>query len=169
MPVYNSLIAVLVLTSATVFGSANPKSHRGDLIHTNSPFVRVGGDNVVFGYKVTASCDKATLQAAAIDLKNRTTTGRWDDLWYAFSVQQGRCLMVGYYNLNAKTFGWAAILNKPNSWVLRSNSQGWKDIGNGTQKKYSYTVNGQKVDLDIFNPNNEGGFSGNDILISFGF
>jgi hypothetical protein len=170
MSFYNTFIAVvLVLSTSTVFGASNPKSYAGHLIHTHSPYVRVGGDKVVFGYKVTPSCDNDSLRAAAIELKTRTTTDRWDDLWYAFSVPQGRCLVMGYYNLSSAKFGWAAILNKPTSWAVRSNSQGWQDLGNGNQKKYSFKINGQNVDLDIFNPNNSGGFSGNDILISFGY
>ncbi len=168
MNTFKSLIAVAVLMSSTVF-AANPKYSRGDLIHTNQPFVRVGGDRVIFGFKVTERCDVESLKAAAIALKTRSSTDRFDDQWYAFSVPQGRCLMMGYYNLDSKKYGWAAILNKPNTWSVRNSKQNWKDIGNGVQQKYSYSVNGQNVDLDIFNPKNEGALTGNDILISFGY
>ena len=169
MSVYQSLVAIIAFASVTGFSADNPKSYKGNLIHTNSPYVRVGGDKVVFGFKVPDACDVETLKATAIALKNRTATDRWDDQWYAFNVPQGRCLVMGYYNLTSGKYGWAAILNKPKSWAVRNSKQDWQDLDNGSQKKFSYKVNGQQVDLDIFNPNNNGGFNGNDILISFGF
>lgn len=169
MSVLKTLVTIVALASVTGFAADNPKSYKGSLIHTNSPYARVGGDKVIFGYQVAPSCDVDTLKTTAINLKFRATTDRWDDQWYAFNVAQGRCLVMGYYNLSSSKYGWAAILNKPNSWAVRNSKQGWQDIGNGTQRKFSYHINGQQVDLDIFNPNNTGGFSGNDILISFGY
>ncbi len=163
------LAAMAIFTLGVAANAGTPRYHRGDLIHTNQPFVRVGGDKVVFGYRIADGCDVDSLKAAAISLKTRGSTDRWDDQWYAFNVARGRCLMIGWYNLNAKKFGWAAIQNQPKSWSVRSNNAGWSALGNDSQKKYSFSINGQSVDLDIFNPNNAGALNGNDILISFGF
>lgn len=154
--------------AATADAAATPKYYRGDLIHTTQSYVTVGGDPVIFGYKVTG-CDEESLKASAIALKTRATTDRWDDLWYAFSVPSGRCLMIGWYNLTSKKYAWAAVQNQPNTWKARSNKHGWGNLANGNQAKYSFSINGQNVDLDLFNPNNEGALTGNDILISFGY
>jgi hypothetical protein len=134
-------LVVAFLAVGAAEASGNPPYHRGNLIHTSHPFVRVGGDQVIFGFKV-AGCDVESLKVAAISLKNRATTDR---------------------------YGWAAVQNQPNTWSARSAKHGWENMPNGTQKKYSFTINGQKVDLDIFNPMNEGALTGNDILISFGY
>ncbi len=77
--------------------------------------------------------------------------------------------MMGYYNLDTDRIGWAAILNQPKSWSTRSAKHDWTVLGNDSQKKYSFKINGQAVHLDIFNPNNAGASTGNDVLISFGF
>jgi hypothetical protein len=165
-----ALLVTTFITLGSVANAANtPKYYRGDLIHTTQKFVRVGGDAVIFGYKIAPGCDEESLKNTAISLKNRTSTDRWDDQWYAFNVARGRCLMIGWYNLTGRTFGWAAIQNQPTSWSVRSNTRGWGNLGNGTQAKYSFKINGQAVDLDIFNPNNTGALDGNDILISFGY
>lgn len=169
----NFKLALLVGACLALGNGANaantPKYYRGDLIHTTQRYVHVGGDKVIFGYKLAAGCDAENLKQAAISLKNRSTTDRWDDQWYAFNVQRGRCLMIGWYDLTSRKFGWAAIQNQPNSWSVRSNSRGWENLSNGSQKKYSFTINGQGVDLDLFNPKNEGALDGNDVLISFGY
>jgi len=157
-----------VILSQVATAASTPKYYRGNLIHSTQPFVRVGGDAVVFGYKV-AGCDFDSLKNAAVSLRNRTKTDRWDDLWYAFTVPSGECLMLGWYDLTSRKFGWAAVQNQPNTWKSRSNSADWSNLSNGNQAKYSFTVNGQRIDLDIFNPKNEGALTGNDILISFGF
>lgn len=165
----------IILFIITVFsfgavsqGAPTPKYYKGSLIHTGDPYVRVGGDQVVFGYQV-AGCDTDSLANAAINLKTRATTDRWDDLWYAFRVPAGQCLMIGWYNLTSRRYGWAAVQNQPNTWKARSSKYDWGNLGNGLQAKYSFTINGQKVDLDVFNPNNEGALNGDDILISFGY
>lgn len=165
---------ILVLAS-TLFmlsnvGSAadNPRYRSGNRIHTNEPSVRVGGDNIIFGYEVTG-CDLDSLKQAAINLKLRSTTDRWDDKWYALEVPRGECLMIGWYDLNSRNFGWAAAQNQPNTWKARGSRTGWGNLANGNQAKYSFSVNSQKIDLDIFNPNNVGSLGGDDILISFGY
>lgn len=162
------LFATLITLATPARAADTPTYYSGHFIHTDQPFERVGGDEVIFGYKV-AGCDVDSLKAAAISLKSRSTTDRWDDLWYAFKVDPGMCLMIGWYDLTAHKYGWAAVQNQPNSWSARSNYKGWTNLPNGTQAKYSYRINGQKVDLDLFNPNNVGALTGNDILISFGY
>lgn len=89
------------------------------------------------------------MKAAAINFKNRSETDRWDDKWYAFSVTRNMCLMIGWYNLDTSKSGWAAAQNQPSSWSVRSNSKSWQTLGNDAQRKYSYTINGQTVDLDL--------------------
>lgn len=166
-----SSLAVLALSLlATPLFAGTPTYHRGSLIHTHSPFVRVGGDEVVFGYQVASGCDEGSLRNAALSLNNHATSDRWDDQWYAFSVPRSRCLVIGWYDRTASKYGWTAIQNMPNTWATRSNyRKTWETMGNGTQKKYSYTINGQRVDLDVFNPENEGALNGDDVLISFGY
>lgn len=163
------VITITILTLGTAANAAStPKYYRGNLIHSALPFTRVGGDRVIFGYQV-AGCDVDSLKAAAINLKLRTTTDRWDDLWYAFSVPSSYCLMIGWYDKDTSKYGWAAVQNQPNTWKVRSNSKIWVNLANGEQAKYSFNINGQQVDLDVFNPKNEGALTGNDILISFGY
>ncbi len=170
---FNKLIQLgtlaLTLGVAAANAGATPKYYRGDLIHSNQPFTRVGGDRIVFGYRIAKGCNVDALKEAAISLKHRNTTDRWDDLWYAFHVERGRCLMIGWYNLDDAKYGWAAIQNQPNAWTVRSNRKGWQTLPNGEQMKYSFSINSQGVDLDIFNPNNAGALTGDDILISFGY
>ena len=162
------LVGITMTLGFAVKGADNPAYRRGDRIHTNNASVRVGGDNVVFGYEVTG-CDETSLKDAARSLKTRSTSDRGDDKWYAFSVPRSSCLMFGFYDLTARKFGWAAVQNQPNTWKARGSNTGWGNLSNGSQAKYSFNINGQRIDLDVFNPNNVNALNGDDILISFGF
>jgi len=156
------------LALGSAFGSGNPTYYKGELIHTNQPFIRVGGDEVKFGYAQTG-CDTTSLKNAAIALKNRQTTDRWDNLLYAFSVDSGMCIMIGWYDLTSHQYGWAAAQNQPNTWSVSDIDKGWQNTPNGTNRRYAFAINGQKINLELYNPQNEGALTGNDILISFGY
>lgn len=149
--------------------ASNPVHYNTGLGRTSKAYYKVGGDRVKFDYRMASGCDQESLRNAALKVKNSTYTFAYDDAWYVMSVPQGSCMVIAWFDLDTGKFGWAGIQNRPSSWRVRGNASGWVNLGNGDKQKYSYTINGQTVDLDIFNPYNQGTVSGNDIFFGFGY
>lgn len=170
MGTFKLALLTLVASAISAQAGSNPVWYNTGLGNTNKTHYKVGGDNVKFGWRMATGCDLESLKTAALKTKNQATTFAWDDdSWFGVGVPSGRCMVASWYDLTSSKYGWAAIQNKPGSWGVRSNSKNWVDIGNGVQKKYSYNINGQTVDIDIFNPYNQGTLTANDILFGFGW
>ncbi len=85
------------------------------------------------------------------------------------TVPVGMCRVTAFYDLTNNTMGWAGVQNQPNRWMVRNDNHPWEQLTNGQQKKYRYQINGQIVDLDLFNPYEENGLTGDYMLVSFGY
>ncbi len=169
MRVTRTAALLMTLSWMTANAASNPVHYNTGLGRTQKSYYKVGGDAVRFGWRMASSCDTNSLRNAATKVKNDDTSFAWDDNWYSLRVPQGRCMVFSWYNLKNGNFGWAAVQNRPSSWGVRSNSKDWVNLGNGDKQKYPYTINGQTVDLDVFNPYNQGSVGGDDIFFGFGY
>lgn len=158
---------VVLIAWSVAHADSNPKYFSAGSGTTDKGHYRIGGDRIRFGWRLASGCDEQTLRTEAARTKLQAVTFACDDQWYKTYVPPGGCMVFSYYNLDTDRYGWAAIQNKPSSWATRSISNDWSEIGNGDKQKYTYTVNGAKIELDIMNPLNVGKVDGNDIFFGF--
>jgi hypothetical protein len=99
----------------------------------------------------------------------------WDDawLWYSLPDNQEKYFLFAWYNWDFSPtqyqYGWMAVRNRPAYWEVRANDGSYVQPGNDSQVKKTYTTNGYRVDLDFYNPDNEGDWTPNDFWYGFGY
>lgn len=136
----------------------------------------IGNEKVRFLVKKISggSLNVASMKPHVLDLVNlppTTITHIWDDKWYKRTLppNYSEYWMMVAHNITRKTFTWAVIKNTPSTWYVLFNDGSIKTPGNGDQAKYRMTWSGQVVDLDVRNPKNIYGITGNDIFYGFGY
>jgi hypothetical protein len=100
-------------------------------------------------------------------------TRAWDDKWYYYTLPDDKVdnLLLVWRNIDSHAYGYVAIKNTPNLWLVYSNTGngGPWHIKNDEQLKFSWTTDGRRIDIDVKNPRNVDGWTANDIMVSFGF
>lgn len=155
------------LATATSFG-ANPTAYGTGELLGNAEAHYIHGQPIKFGYWVT-ECTDVNLRERAKRFKLFSRSAKWDDRWYYIKVPVGQCLVFGWYDMNARKYGFAAAENAPNTWHIRSNSTNWFSIGNGQKHKFTFKLHGVQVALDIMNPENKTAGMGDFVFFSWGY
>lgn len=102
----------------------------------------------------------------------------WDELWYFEKLPDStnELLVLFWKDHDADLHGWVAIRNTPNTWFYRTNYHDWNGLDNGGKvnkywKRFGSRNTGDatgSLSIDVKNPKNDGGWTGNHILVSFG-
>jgi hypothetical protein len=136
------------------------------------------GDRVKFLHRIVETRNwqsKRELSALAKGMLDRSAKSHIrDDKWYWASLSETRneVLLLVWWNMDERKYGWVAIKNTPERFLVRSNSsQGWVTPDEGGDKEYyQWTINGKKLDIDVRNPKNErNSWTRYDIWYSFGY
>lgn len=149
--------------------------------YVNFPWYAVGDQRLKAVAKVIAGAfDYNSINNAVISLINNSYRGNWnshiwDDawLWYSLPSNQEKYWVFAWYNYDfspsSYEYGWMAVRNRPSFWEVRANDGSYFYPSNNSQVKKRYITNGYTIDLDFFNPNNEGDWTPNDFWYGFGF
>ena len=99
-----------------------------------------------------------------------TGTRVWDGYysWFTLPDNQTKNLMIMWRNIDRKEYGYVVIKNTPALWLVYSNSGGPWTPRNGEEVTRSWTSDGKKIVIKVQNPNNEGAWTANDIIVSLG-
>lgn len=141
-------------------------------IPTTSRCYTLTTERVVFKLLWVDSDNRSDWKAKAETVEDTCDGTRvWDDKWYWYRVppDQTRNLMLVWRNIDTQEYGYVLIKNTPSVWLIYDNRRGPVVLANDQQFKKSWTVNGRRIDIDVKNPNNTGGWTSNDIWVSFGF
>jgi hypothetical protein len=129
-------------------------------------------ERVVFKVLWVESDERSVWTQKALGIPNTCTgTKVWDDKWYWYYVPPDRTrnLMLAWKNIDAGKAGFVLIKNTPTLWLIYTSSGGPFVVPNGERFKVPWTVNGRLIEIDVRNPKNEGGWTANDIWVSFGY
>ncbi|HEY9854150.1 MAG TPA: hypothetical protein V6D05_00345 [Stenomitos sp.] len=141
-------------------------------IPTTSRCYTLSTERVVFKVFFINSDNRSDWDAKASSVGDTCDgTRRWDDQWYYYTLpdNQTRNLMLLWRNIDRREYGYVVIKNTPSLWLVYSNSGGPWTPSNGQQIKRTWTSDGKRIDIDVLNPKNEGGWTANDIWVSFGY
>jgi hypothetical protein len=145
--------------------------------YVDFPWYSIGNQRIKFiTQSVAGAYDYNSINSEALRLIREGNAGNWrshiwDDQWYWYSLPDNvdkYFLMVGYSPDEGK-YVWAAVRNRPDFWEVRAWDGSYTRPGNDSQVKKRTTINGYTIDLDIFNPDNEGDWTPNDFWYSFGY
>lgn len=141
-------------------------------IPTTSRCYTLSTERVIFKVLWVESDNRSDWDTAANGVANTCEGTRvWDDKWYWYFVpaDQTKNLMLLWKNIDAAEYGYVVIKNTPSLWLVYTNTAGPFIVKNDEQLKRTWTSNGRRIDIDVKNPNNEGGWTSNDIWVSFGY
>lgn len=134
---------------------------------------KIGDERVKFVARVVTTTSDLDLNDILSSLPKRCdSTHVWDDQWYYYTLPDNRpkYLLLMWKNINNGEGGWVFVQNTPTRWWYKKNgSSGYQTIRNGESSKVTWWSNGSKIDIDLNNPKNSGGWTANDIWYSFGF
>lgn len=141
-------------------------------IPTTSRCYTLSTERVVFKVLWVESDNRSDWKAKAETVTNACDGTRvWDDKWYWYFVppDKTRNLMLVFRNIDTNEYGYVVVKNTPTVWLVYDNRGGPTVLANDRQFKKTWTLNGRRIDIDVKNPNNTGGWTANDIWVSFGF
>ena len=131
--------------------------------------------NKVSGTFTSSDITSKAKSIAATEKSNNKVTHVWDDRWYYRTLPTSGdtyllCFWVDW-DVSPNRIEWAAVKNSPSTWTVKTSDGRTVKPGNGDQVKVRFNVTGsnQTLDIDIFNPDNTGDWTSNDIWYGFGF
>ncbi|MDB5102094.1 MAG: hypothetical protein JWM80_6515 [Cyanobacteria bacterium RYN_339] len=130
-------------------------------------------ERVVFKvYKLTSD-NRSDWNVQAQAVPNTCSEGSmlWDDKWYFYWLRPDIVdnLMLVWRNLDRREYGYVVIKNTPTTWLVYSSGGGPWVVKNNAMLRRTWHSDGKRIDIDVKNPNNTGGWGENDIWVSFGF
>ena len=132
---------------------------------------KIGDERVKFVARVVTTNTDSQLKSILSSLpRSCDSTHVWDDKWYSYTLPDDRpkYLLLMWKNITTGEGGYAFIQNTPKHWWYKTNNDGFKTLSNNDSAKLSWWSNGRRIDIDIKNPKNLGGWTPNDIWYSFG-
>lgn len=129
-------------------------------------------ERVVFKVLFVTSDNRSDWDAKAQEVGDTCDgTRRWDDQWYYYTLPDDKTknLMLLWRNIDRHEWGYVVVKNTPSVWLVYDNKGGPWTPKNGEQVKRTWHSDGKRIDIDVKNPENENGWTANDIWVSFGY
>lgn len=179
-----SICVLLVLVSYTVAVAKNRWEADNPTYPVGSHYVHFGAEVAYGNFSYYSIQEEAWKRAKAHLSDPQKLSFIWDDKYYSVRMQDsGTSYLLCFwhdrneplYNRNGtkneRSVGWVAVKNTPQKWrVIKSTDKRHEYIpGNAQQVKTRFTISRAVVDIDIYNPDNSGGVTPNDIYYGFGY
>ena len=144
--------------------------------YVDFPWYRVGDQRLKCVVEaIYGPFDHDSINKEAIELIYKSEQGNrcshiWDDawLWYSLPDDQEKYFLFSWVNWDAGPtwveLSWMAVRGRPKYWEVRATDGSYLRPANDTQVKKRVVTNGYTVDLDFYNPENEGDWIRHDFL-----
>jgi hypothetical protein len=154
---------------------ASPRAERQVLqagIAETMPFIsqcyRLTTERVLFKVLRTVTDDRDRWNAIARAVNPACKDSQvWDNQYYYYRLAPDETLMLLYKNIDTERYGYMVIKNAPTLWLVYTNNTGPFVVKNGETFTRSWTSDGRRIRMHVYNPNNAGDWTPNDIWVSF--